>query len=197
MIILNYLENASFCSKVNASTALSLGGMCIESPPASFHLVKSLTKHMRPYQQIDLASKVPGSDIWILYPPLGNSFALSWRSPIRIRTSGTADGEIAGYRSGAGRVEDSLQMLYLSLNSSLAQDDLVHFFMDKPFNTMGPYIYLPTAGGLDACLGKLNSVATCFFVELLKPSFSAWDTIKTDFPVFPSFPKFVNHHFTG
>lgn len=101
------------------------------------------------------------------------------------------------YRYGAGRVEDSLQMLYLSLNSSLAQDDLVHFFMDKPFNTMGPYIYLPTAGGLDACLGKLNSVATCFFVELLKPSFSAWDTIKTDFPVFPSFPKFVNHHFTG
>lgn len=102
MIILNYLENASFCSKVNASTALSLGGMCIESPPASFRLVKSLTKHMRPYQQIDLASKVPGSDIWILYPPLGNSFALSWRSPIRIRTSGTADGEIAGTDLGLG-----------------------------------------------------------------------------------------------
>lgn len=101
MIILNYLENASFCSKVSASTALSLGGMCIESPPASFCL-KSLAKHMRPYQQIDLASKVPGSDIWILYPPLGNSFAVSWRSLIRIRTSGTADGEIADTDLGLG-----------------------------------------------------------------------------------------------
>lgn len=101
MIILNYLENASFCSKVSASTALSLGGTCIESPPASFRL-KSLAKHMRPYQQIDLASKVPGSDIWILYPPLGNSFALSWRSLIRIRTSGTADGEIADTDLGLG-----------------------------------------------------------------------------------------------
>lgn len=101
MIILNYLENASFCSKVNASMALSLGGMCIESPPASFRL-KFLAKHMRPYQQIDLASKVPGSDIWILYPPLGNSFALSWRSLIRIRTSGTADGEIADTDLGLG-----------------------------------------------------------------------------------------------
>lgn len=101
MIILNYLENTSFFSKVNASTALSLGGMCIESPPASFHL-KSLATRMRPYQQIDLASKVPGSDIWILYPPLGNSFALSWRSLIRIRTSGTADGEIAHTDLGLG-----------------------------------------------------------------------------------------------